>query len=211
MTQAFIYTEVQIAVPFADAPWRDINSRLKPQPGLLNKTWLSGVGTDSLGGLYQFARIEDAQKFVTGYFPTEARSFGVAHTTRIFDGDVVTDASKDMSSPHFGSKLDQEPGAYVYTEVQASVPFDDFPWKDRNTALKGVPGLLSKTWLSGIDTGTLGGFDAFDTIENARSFAIDTFPETAAKMNVAFTTRLFDGAVVKEASQDLGSPFYASS
>lgn len=25
MSKAFVYTELQIAVPFADAPWREIN------------------------------------------------------------------------------------------------------------------------------------------------------------------------------------------
>lgn len=211
MTKALLYTELQIAAQIADAPWRDINERIKSLPGFLNKTWLAGVGNDSLGGLYQFASIETAQKFVTGYFPTEARSFGVAQTTRIFDGDVVADASKDMSSPHFGVSLDQTPGAYVYTEVQVSVPFADVPWQDRNAALKKIPGILSKTWLSGIHTQTLGGLDAFDTIENARTFAVDIFPETAAKMNAAYTTRLFDAAATEEASRDMGSPFYASS
>lgn len=211
MTRAFVYTEVQIAIPFADAPWSGINESLKPQPGLLNKTWLAGVDTHSLGGLYQFARIEDAQKFVTGYFPVEARSFGAPQTTRIFNADVVAEASRDMVSPHFEAKLAQSPGAFVYTEVQASVQFDEFPWQDRNAALKQAPGLLSKTWLSGIHTGTIGGFDAFDTIENARTFATDIFPETTSKMNAAYTTRLFDGSVVVEASRDMGSPFYASS
>lgn len=211
MTKALLYTELQIAAQIADAPWRDINTRIKSLPGFLNKTWLAGVGNDSLGGLYQFASIETAQKFVTEYFPTEARSFGVPQTTRIFDGDVVADASKDMSSPHFGVSMDRPPGAYVYTEVQVSVPFADVPWQDRNAALKKIPGILSKTWLSGIHTQTLGGLDAFDTIENARTFAVDIFPETAAKMNAAYTTRLFDAAATEEASRDMNSPFYASS
>lgn len=211
MTKALLYTELQIAAQVADAPWRDINTRIKSLPGFLNKTWLAGVGNDSLGGLYQFESIETAQKFARENFPVEARSFGVAQTTRIFDGDVVADASKDMSSSHYGIPLGQTPGAYVYTEVQASVPFADFPWQDRNAALKKIPGLLSKTWLSGLHTQTLGGFDVFDTIENAKNFAVDIFPETAAKMNVAFTTRLFDAAASEEPSRDMSSPFYASS
>lgn len=211
MTKALLYTELQIAAQIADAPWREINERIKSKPGFINKTWLAGVGNASLGGLYQFQSIETAQEFAREYFPTEARSFGVPQTTRIFDADVVADASKDMSSPHFGIRLDATPGAYVYTEVQVSVPFADFPWQDRNAALKNVPGLLSKTWLSGIHTQTLGGLDAFDTIENALSFAIDIFPEAAAKMNAAYTTRLFDATATEEASRDMRSPFYASS
>lgn len=211
MTQALLYTELQIAASIADAPWQDINARIKSQPGFINKTWLAGVGNTSLGGLYQFESIEAAQRFAVEYFPTEARSFSVPQTTRIFDADLVAEASKDISSPHFGVQLNETPGAYVYTEVQISVPFKNFPWQDRNAVLKKVPGLISKTWLSGIHTQTLGGLDAFDTIENARTFAVDIFPETAAKMNVAYTTRLFDAVATEEPSRDMGSPFYASS
>lgn len=211
MTKALLYTELQIAAQIADAPWQEINARIKSKPGFINKTWLAGVGNASLGGLYQFESIETAQEFAREYFPTEARSFGVPQTTRIFDAEVVADASKDMFSPHFGAQSNATPGAYVYTEVQVSVPFSKVPWQERNEALKKIPGLISKTWLSGIHTQTLGGLDAFDTIENARAFAIDIFPETAAKMNAAYTTRLFDAAATEEASRDMGSPFYASS
>jgi len=211
MTQALLYTELQIAAQIENAPWQEINARIKAKPGFINKTWLAGVGNDSLGGLYQFESIETAQEFARDYFPTEARSFGVPQTTRIFDADVVAEASKDISSPHFGTRLKDKPGAYLYTEVQVSVPFASVPWQERNEVLKKLPGLLSKTWLSGIHTQTLGGLDAFDTIENARAFAIDIFPETAAKMNAAYTTRLFDAAATEEPSRDMASPFYASS
>lgn len=36
MARAFVYTELQIAIPFADYPWRDINPVLREQPGLLS-------------------------------------------------------------------------------------------------------------------------------------------------------------------------------
>ena len=206
--QAFVYTEVQISVPFADAPWRDINADLLKQPGLLNKTWLAGVGNHSLGGIYAFDSIENAQRFVTGYFPDEARSFGAAHNTRVFDAAIVEDASRDMGSPHFGVKPSKKPGAFVYTEVQVSVPFGEAPWRARNPVLKEQPGLTAKTWLSGLHTNTLGGIDAFDTIENAQAFALNDFPAQMAKMNAAFYTRVFDGAVVEEASRQMRSPFF---
>ena len=206
--KAFVYTEVQISVPFADAPWRDLNPTLLEQPGLLNKTWLAGVGNNSLGGIYAFDSIANAQRFVTGYFPREAKKFGAAHTTRIFDAQVVEDASRDMNSVHFGAKPDREPGAFVYTEVQVNVPFDKAPWRERNPVLRQQPGLMSKTWLSGLHTNTLGGIDAFDTIENAQAFALTDFPAQAAKMNAAFYTRVFDANVAEAASRDMRSPFY---
>jgi hypothetical protein len=62
--------------------------------------------------------------------------------------------------------------------------------------------------LSGVGTGTAGGLYAFDTIEHAQAFALDYFPSVAARLKTAFCTRLFDAAVVAEASRDSGSPFY---
>jgi hypothetical protein len=206
--KAFVYTELQISVPFEKSPWREVNPTLLQQPGLLNKTWLAGDGNDSLGGIYAFDSIEHAQKFVTGYFPSEARKFGVAQTTRIFDAAIVEEASRDMNSVHFGAKLDRQPGAFVYTEIQVNVPFAEAPWRTINPTLKTQPGILSKTWLSGLHTNTLGGIYAFDTIENARAFALTYFPTESAKLNAAFYTRIFDASRVEEASRQLHSPFF---
>lgn len=207
--EAFVYTELQISVSFDQAPWPEINNTIKAQPGFLSKTWLSGHGTNSLGGFYAFSSAADARAFVTGYFPSEAAKFGAPQLTRLFDARVVEDASRDLNSPHFGDDLPFPPGAYVYTEIQVSKPFADFPWQERNEALKGVPGLLAKTWLSGIGTNTLGGFDVFDTFENAEQFALETFPKTAASLDTAFATRIFDATVTEAASRDMGSPYYA--
>ena len=206
--KAFVYTELQISVPFNDAPWKEVNISLLQQPGLINKTWLSGTTNNSLGGFYAFESIEDAQKFVTGYFPGEAKKFGVAQTTRIFNAEIVEEASRDMNSVHFGADLKQKPGAFVYTEVQVNVPFDQAPWKEINPGLKTQPGILAKTWLSGLHNNTLGGLYAFDTIENAKEFAISAFPQEAAGLNAAFYTRVFDASVVEEASRELRSPFF---
>jgi hypothetical protein len=78
-----------------------------------------------------------------------------------------------------------------------------------NPILKAQPGILHKTWLSGVHTQSLGGFYAFDTIENATRFSTDYFPTEAAGLNVAFTTRVFDASVVAQASRELRSPFFA--
>jgi len=208
MSKAFVYTELQISVPFADAPWRDINPALLRQPGFRNKTWLAGIANHSLGGFYEFDGIENAKRFVTGYFPAEARKFGVAQTTRVFDGDVVEEASRFLNSLHFGGTLGEEPEAFVYTEAQVSAPFAEAPWRAMNPVLKAQPGLLHKTWLSGVHTQSVGGFYAFDTLANATRFVTDYFPTEAAGLNVAYTTRLFDARAVREASRPLHSPFF---
>lgn len=205
---AFVYTELQISLPFSDTPWRELNPVLLDQPGLLNKTWLSGAGNHSVGGFYTFSELRQAQSFVNDYFPAEAKKIGAPQTTRIFDGIAVKEASIDMNSPHFGTKASQEPGAYVYTEVQVGLPFGQAPWKDLNPILKAQPGLLSKTWLSGISSHTLGGLYAFDTLENAQHFAQHYFPTEAAQLKAAFTTRVFDARATKEASLEMRSPFY---
>lgn len=77
-----------------------------------------------------------------------------------------------------------------------------------NPILKAQPGLLHKTWLSGVHTQSVGGFYAFDTIENATRFAVEYFPTEAKQLDVAYTTRLFDAAPVKDASRLLHSPFF---
>ncbi len=208
MAKAFIYTELQISLPFDQAPWRDLNPVILKQPGFQNKTWLSGVRNGSIGGFYEFDSIENAKKFVAEYFPGEARKFGVAQTTRVFDGDVVEEASRYLDSVHFGGTVKQRPGAYVYTEGQISAPFDKAPWRDMNPVLKAQPGLLHKTWLSGVHTQSVGGFYAFDTIENATRFVTDYFPTETAGLNIAYTTRIFDAAPVEAASRGVHSQFY---
>ena len=209
MTKAFVYTELQISVPFDKAPWRELNPVLLQQPGLRNKTWLAGIANQSLGGFYEFDSIENAKKFVTGHFPAEAKKFGVAQTTRVFDGNVVEEASRYLNSVHFGGTVTQKPGAFVYTEAQISANFADAPWRAMNPILKSQPGLLHKTWLSGVHTQSVGGFYAFDTVENATRFVTDYFPTETAGLNVAYTTRLFDASPVVEASRQLHSQFFS--
>lgn len=205
---AFVYTELQISVPFTDVPWEKLNDAIAAQPGFIDKTWLSGLGNNSIGGLYSFASVEDAQLYCTDFFPALAREFGVAQTTRVFDNQATAEASADMGSPHFGGQVTTEPGAFVYTEVQVAVPFEKASWRDRNPVLRTQKGLLSKVWLSGHNTNTLGGVDAFDTVENAIDFAINEFPKTAAAMNAAFYTRIFDARATEDASRGLRSPYY---
>lgn len=205
---AFVYTELQASIPFTDVPWHDLNQAIATEPGFIDKTWLSGLNTQSVGGLYSFASVDDALHYCTHFFPVLARELGVAQTTRVFETAATADASADMASPHFGGTATRAPGAFVYTEVQVAVPFEMAPWRDRNPVLRTQEGLLSKIWLSGLNTQTLGGLDAFDTVENATQFALNDFPQTAASMNAAFYTRIFDARVTEDASRALNSPYY---
>lgn len=100
------------------------------------------------------------------------------------------------------------PKAFVYTELQINVPLENAPRQARNLVLEPQNGLISKLWLNGVNTNTFGGIDAFDTVENARAFAVDDFPKTAAKLNVAFYTCVFDASVTEAASRGLRSPYY---
>ncbi len=207
--KAYVYTELQIDTSFENVPWKEMNPNLKKIKGLLSKTWLSGTD-HSAGGFYLFDTIENAQAFVTDVFPKEAENFGVAQTTKIFDAVQTEKASRDMLSAFYVGPAKQKPGAFVYTEVQISaLPFDEqVNWLERNPILKELPGLISKTWLSGLHTGTIGGFYAFDTLEHAQEFAINGMPKAAESLNAAYITRVFDANITEDASIDMGSLFY---
>ncbi len=206
--KAFVYTEVQNSVPFDQVPWKKINPVISAQPGFINKTWFSGLGNHSVGGIYAFDSIENAQKYVTEFFPDQARKQSTGHTTRVFDAAIVEEASRDIGSAYFGGEISVKPGAFVYTELQVNIPFENVPWQNWNPGLKTEPGLLSKTWLSGVNTNTIGGVYAFDTIENAKHFALESFPKAAEKMNTALYIRIFDASVVEDASREMHSPFF---
>jgi hypothetical protein len=101
MGKTFLYTEIQVAVPFGQFDWQQVNAALKIAPGLIRKTWLSGIGTHSLGGFYEFDSTENALAFAQGPFAEETRRAGALATARLFDGDIVKDASIDLDSPYY--------------------------------------------------------------------------------------------------------------
>ena len=185
--KAFVYTELQVSVPFTPEIWQGANPVLLRQPGLQNKTWLSGIGAQTTGGLYEFDSIENARRFVVEYFPARARARGVAQTTRVFDGSVVEEASRYLNSMHFDGTLGSKPGAFVYTEAQISAPFDQAPWRAMNPILKAQPGLLHKTWLSGVQTNSVGGFTLSIRSKTRPASSPTTFPTETAALNIAYT------------------------
>jgi len=99
--KVFVYAELHISLPFKNVPWKDANVELLKIPGLVRKTWLSGVNDNSVGGFYEFNSLESAQNFAWTIYPQEARKLGVSCSTKIFDGDIVEDASRGMKSPHY--------------------------------------------------------------------------------------------------------------
>ena len=36
MSKAFVYTELQVSIPFDQYNWRDVNARIREQPGFRN-------------------------------------------------------------------------------------------------------------------------------------------------------------------------------
>jgi len=98
--------------------------------------------------------------------------------------------------------------AFVYVEAQVSMPFEEFPWKEDNPDIKKQAGLISKTWLSGTDNNSIGGFYSFDSIENAKAYATGYMVDKARKLNIGITTRVFSADRVEQASKEMNSPFF---
>ncbi len=98
---------------------------------------------------------------------------------------------------------------FLYGEFQMAVnPFTEELWEGVNAQLKNVKGLIKKTWLVGIGTHTVGGFYEFDSVENARAFAVGLYAEQAAYVNASLTVKLFDGDISEQASRGMNSPYY---
>jgi len=99
--KAFVYVEVQVAVPFEEYPWHKDNPDIRKQPGFICKTWLSGEDNNSIGGFYGFDSIENAKKYATGFMFEKAKKLNIGLTTRVFNADRVEEASSEMNSPFF--------------------------------------------------------------------------------------------------------------
>jgi hypothetical protein len=98
--------------------------------------------------------------------------------------------------------------AFVYVEAQASAPFEEYPWEKDNADIRKQPGFISKTWLSGADNNSIGGFYAFDSIENAKRYATGFMSEKAKKLDIGLTTRVFSAERVAQASVEMNSPYF---
>ena len=99
---------------------------------------------------------------------------------------------------------------FLYAEFQVSIPFDQIDWQLINVDMKKYSGLKSKTWLSGINTKTVGGFYEFDSIENAQNYIDGLLIPFTKKVNGNLSVKLFDGEITQEANIGMLSPFYLS-
>lgn len=97
---------------------------------------------------------------------------------------------------------------FLYAEYQVSIPFSQIGWAPINVEMQAFPGLKSKTWLSGINTYSVGGFYEFDSIENAQNYINGLLTPFAAKINGNLSVKLFDGEITRQANIGMNSPFY---
>lgn len=97
---------------------------------------------------------------------------------------------------------------FVYAEYQVSIPFDQIDWQPINVEMKKFAGLKSKTWLSGVNNQTVGGFYEFDSIENAQTYIDGLLIPFAKQVNGNLSVKLFNGDITQAANLGMMSPFY---
>ncbi len=97
---------------------------------------------------------------------------------------------------------------FLYAEYQVSVPFDQIDWSPVNSEMQKFEGLKSKTWLSGINNHSVGGFYEFSSLETAQQYIDELLIPFTKKLNGNLSVKLFNGDAVAEASKGMGSPFY---
>eukprot|EP01084_Bolivina_argentea_P054410 99785_1 len=61
-------------------------------------------------------------------------------------------------------------GVYLYVEFPIERQWTDVKWDETNAFMKQYDGLISKTWLSGVDSNFVGGFYEFDSRKNAENY-----------------------------------------
>jgi hypothetical protein len=97
----FLYAEYQVSIPFDQIDWESINPEMKKFAGLKSKTWLSGINNHSVGGFYEFSSLESAQKYIDELLVPFTHKINGSLSVKLFDGDVVEVASRDMNSPFY--------------------------------------------------------------------------------------------------------------
>jgi hypothetical protein len=97
----FLYAEYQVSVPFEQIDWAPINPEMKKYEGLKSKTWLSGINNHTVGGFYEFSSLDCAQKYIDTLLIPFSKKINGSLSVKLFNGDVVAEASKDMGSPFY--------------------------------------------------------------------------------------------------------------
>jgi len=97
----FLYAEFQISIPFDQIDWEHINPEMKKFEDMKSKTWLSGINNHTVGGFYEFSSMDSAQKYVDEMLTPFSHKINGSLSVKLFNGDVVANASKDMNSPFY--------------------------------------------------------------------------------------------------------------
>jgi len=97
---------------------------------------------------------------------------------------------------------------FLYAEYQVSLPFSQIDWEPVNHEMKKFKGLKSKTWLSGLNTHTVGGFYEFDSVGNAQAYIDALLVPFSRQINGNLSVKLFDGDATRLANIGMCSPFY---
>ncbi|MBL1142770.1 MAG: hypothetical protein HND53_12140 [Proteobacteria bacterium] len=97
---------------------------------------------------------------------------------------------------------------FLYAEYQVSVPFEKIDWEPINQEMKKFDGMRSKTWLSGLNNHTVGGFYEFSSFDDSQKYIDELLIPFSKKINGNLTVKLFNGDIVAEACTDMNSPFY---
>ena len=106
--------------------------------------------------------------------------------------------------------IDDEEVVYLYVEYPVSIPFEKFPWSDANPRMKQYDGLISKTWLSGLDNNTVGGFYEFDNRDNAQNYIDNHLIALGKQLGVEGTYKMYSKSATKNASIGMNSPYWKS-
>ncbi len=99
--KVFLHAEFQISQPFDEIDWAPVNMKMKNFPGLKSKTWLSGIGNNSVGGFYEFDSIDNAQNYIDNLLIPVTKQLGGNLSVKLYNGDAVADASSGMDSPYY--------------------------------------------------------------------------------------------------------------
>ena len=89
-----------------------------------------------------------------------------------------------------------------------SIDFSDESLRGYRAEMKKFEGLKSKTWLSGINNHTVGGFYEFTSLDCAQKYIDELLIPFTKQINGNLSVKLFNGEVVEEGSKGKDSPFY---
>lgn len=127
----------------------------------------------------------------------------VGRTQRVQSASAIGPGAKERAREMSIRKV------FLYAEIQVGIPFTEIDWKAINVAMKKNPGLKSKTWLSGLNNHSIGGFYEFDSVANARAYAEGYLADAAKQLGGTLSVKLFDGDVTEDANRGMSSPYYA--